>query len=76
MRVPLSWLREYAPISASAHEVAERLTLAGIEVEEVVGVGAFSPLVVIGRILENRPAGNDRSVAGSRSRPGTRPRSR
>ena len=41
MRVPLSWLREYAPIdeSAPAAEVARRLTAAGLEVESVEAVG-------------------------------------
>jgi hypothetical protein len=35
MRVPLSWLRAYAPLAepADATEVARRLTAAGLEVE-------------------------------------------
>jgi phenylalanyl-tRNA synthetase beta chain len=33
MRVPLSWLKEYVPIRISAEELAERLTLAGLEVK-------------------------------------------
>jgi phenylalanyl-tRNA synthetase beta chain len=41
MRVPLSWLREYAPIPEpyDALEVGRRLTLAGLEVEAVEQVG-------------------------------------
>jgi phenylalanyl-tRNA synthetase beta chain len=41
MRVPISWLREYAPIPEpyDALEVGRRLTLAGLEVEAVEPVG-------------------------------------
>jgi phenylalanyl-tRNA synthetase beta chain len=41
MRVPVSWLREYAPIPEpyDALEVGRRLTLAGLEVETVEQVG-------------------------------------
>jgi len=41
MRVPISWLREYAPIPEpyDALEVGRRLTLAGLEVETVEQVG-------------------------------------
>jgi phenylalanyl-tRNA synthetase beta chain len=55
MRVPLSWLREYVdlPASATGHAVAERLLRAGLEVESVdaVGTDVTGPLVV-GRVLE------------------------
>src|SRR5215470_13236972 len=41
MRVPVSWLREYAPIPEpyDALEVGRRLTQAGLEVEAVESVG-------------------------------------
>src|SRR5260370_16780471 len=41
MRVPLSWLLEYAPVgpAVDAAEVARRLTAAGLEVESVEQVG-------------------------------------
>ena len=41
MRVPISWLREYAPIPEpyDALEVGRRLTAAGLEVEAVEQVG-------------------------------------
>ena len=54
MRAPLSWLREYAdiPADATGEAVAEALVRAGLEVEEVVTVGAdiHGPLV-IGKVL-------------------------
>ncbi len=55
MRVPLSWLREYAAVPAeqTGRDVAERLIAAGLEVETVdtVGAGTTGP-VVVGRVLE------------------------
>jgi len=39
MRVPLSWLREYASPSASAQQIAERLSISTCEVERVVRRG-------------------------------------
>ncbi len=39
MRVPLSWLRDYVDVNLSIPELAERLTLAGLEVETVEYVG-------------------------------------
>ncbi|MFC7331282.1 phenylalanine--tRNA ligase subunit beta [Marinactinospora rubrisoli] len=54
MRVPVSWLREYAPLPAgvTARELAARLIAAGLEVETVDELGAdvTGPLVV-GRVL-------------------------
>ena len=54
MRVPLSWLREFAPIPAdlTGRQVADRLVAAGLEVEtvETIGAGTVGPLV-IGRVL-------------------------
>src|SRR2546428_363833 len=35
MRLPVEWITEYAPVSAAAEELAERLTMAGLEVEEI-----------------------------------------
>ncbi|HWQ16006.1 MAG TPA: phenylalanine--tRNA ligase subunit beta [Roseiflexaceae bacterium] len=70
MRVPLSWLREFVDIPMPPAELAERLTRAGLEVEEVeyIGVeGANLPWdpakVLVANILEVRPHPNaDRLV--------------
>ena len=53
MRVPLSWLREYArlPEPVDATEVARRLTAAGLEVESLESVGHDIRGVVIGQVL-------------------------
>jgi len=35
MKVPISWLKDYVDISIPIEELAERLTLAGLEVEHI-----------------------------------------
>ncbi len=39
MRVPISWLKDYVDIDISVEELAERLTLAGLEVETIEYIG-------------------------------------
>ena len=39
MRAPLSWLREYVSVDATAHEIARRLNVSALEVERVIDVG-------------------------------------
>src|SRR5215831_7173385 len=34
MKLPVEWIREYAPVAADAEETAHKLTMAGLEVEE------------------------------------------
>ena len=53
MRVPLSWLREYAPLPepVDATEVSLRLTAAGLEVESLEPVGHDIRGVVVAQVL-------------------------
>ncbi len=52
MRVPLSWLREWAALpNVPAREVASKLVAAGLNVESVVEVGAEIRGVTIGEVL-------------------------
>jgi len=53
MRVPLSWLREYTPLTepVDVTEVARRLTAAGLEVESLESVGHDIRGVVIAQVL-------------------------
>ena len=39
MRVPISWLKDYVEISLPISELAEKLTLAGLEVEKIEYIG-------------------------------------
>ncbi|MEU8251706.1 phenylalanine--tRNA ligase subunit beta [Nonomuraea sp. NPDC048916] len=53
MRVPLSWLREYADLPAvTAHEVADKLTAAGLKLESITSHGHDVKNVVVGEVLE------------------------
>ena len=40
MLIPLSWLKRYVPVDMPAQELAHRLTMAGLEIDEVREVGA------------------------------------
>ncbi|MBG0831289.1 phenylalanine--tRNA ligase subunit beta [Planomonospora sp. ID67723] len=52
MKVPLSWLREYVDLPAvTAHEVAEKLTAAGLKLEAVTSYGHDVKNVVVGEVL-------------------------
>jgi phenylalanyl-tRNA synthetase beta chain len=43
MKVPLSWVRDFVKIEVPPHELAHRLTLAGLEVTEIRYVGEAMP---------------------------------
>ena len=46
MKIALSWLRQLVATEASAEELAHRLTMAGIEVEDIAVAPAFTQVVV------------------------------
>ena len=52
MRVPVAWLKEYCDPGASAEEIADTLTMAGLKLERLhrVGVGDTTEFVV-GKVL-------------------------
>ena len=50
--MPLSWLRDYVDVTISAEELADRLTLAGMEVSGLEVTGADWTDVVVGRLLD------------------------
>ncbi|OUC99850.1 phenylalanine--tRNA ligase subunit beta [Streptosporangium minutum] len=52
MKAPLSWLREYVDLPAvTAHEIADRLTAAGLKLEAVTSYGYDVKNVVVGEVL-------------------------
>jgi phenylalanyl-tRNA synthetase beta chain len=55
MRVLFSWLREFADLPSDPAEVADRLTRAGIEVEERFDFGAALAGIVVGEIRAVAP---------------------
>ncbi|MDE0837773.1 MAG: phenylalanine--tRNA ligase subunit beta [Kiritimatiellae bacterium] len=51
MKVPLSWLKEFIAIDASASEIADALTRSGTEVEDIAHVGGGLGDIVVGEIV-------------------------
>ena len=74
MRVPLSWLREITPVEASAEELARRLPVHGLQVEEIVRPGADISGVVVARVLEIEEVPGAEKVILSRVDAGDGPR--
>jgi phenylalanyl-tRNA synthetase beta chain len=63
MRAPLSWLREYVSVSASAREMARRLRISALQVDRVIDVGVPDTdgnlgRFLVGRVLEVAPHPN------------------
>ena len=54
MKIPLSWLREYVDLDLPAKELAQRLTMAGVEVGEVDRIGDWKECSV-GQVTSVRP---------------------
>lgn len=52
MRVPLSWLREYVDVDLPPRELADALTMRGMEVSSIEVAGAEWSDVVVGRVLD------------------------
>jgi phenylalanyl-tRNA synthetase beta chain len=57
VKVTYSWLKEYTPLAAPA-ELAQQLTLAGLEVESVTAVAPPFSGVVVGEVVESGPHPN------------------
>ncbi|HEU4350352.1 MAG TPA: hypothetical protein VFR66_00600, partial [Burkholderiales bacterium] len=51
MRVPESWLRSFCNPPLSGRELAEKLTMSGVEVETYEAVGSQLTGVVVGEVL-------------------------
>jgi len=55
MKVSISWLSDFVKIDLSPEEVAEKLTMAGLEVEGRARVGSEFSGIVVGKILSVTP---------------------
>lgn len=53
MKIPLSWLKDYVNITLPVEQLAERLTLAGLEVESLTRIGALweRDKIFVGQVL-------------------------
>lgn len=58
MKLPLSWLREFVTVKLSTEQLAERLTMAGVEVEAVINRGRDFDKVVVGEVVDLKPHPN------------------
>jgi phenylalanyl-tRNA synthetase beta chain len=55
MKIPLSWLREFTDVQLTAEQLADALTLRGLEVRGVERWGANWKKMVVGELLEVGP---------------------
>ena len=58
MKVPFSWLREYVSVSLSVREIAERLTMAGVEANVTEATGQSWDKITVGQIVALEPHPN------------------
>lgn len=58
MRISLNWLRELVDFSLTPEQLAETLTLAGFEVEDLEDRRTWADGVVIGKVLQREPHPN------------------
>lgn len=58
MRISLNWLRELVDITMTPEELAETLTMAGFEVEEIEDRRSWAEGVVVGYVIERQPHPN------------------
>ena len=54
MKVPISWLEEYVPVTVPLDDLAHRLTMAGTEVESIENTASFDG-VIVGYAVEVGP---------------------
>jgi phenylalanyl-tRNA synthetase beta chain len=72
MQVSLSWLKQYVPVDVPVSDLADRLTMAGLEVEGVWDRYRFLDTVRVGRIQQVDPHPNADKLVVCRVDVGTR----
>ena len=58
MKISVNWLRNYVKTDLSDHDIAEKLTLLGLEVEEIETTGHNFENMVVGHVDQVRPHPN------------------
>lgn len=58
MKVPLNWLREYVDIVLPVDELAEKLTMAGLEVSDIQVIGGEWDNIIVSEIVAIKPHPN------------------
>ncbi|HET6528173.1 MAG TPA: phenylalanine--tRNA ligase subunit beta, partial [Balneolaceae bacterium] len=52
MKISYNWLKEFINLELSPEETAEKLTLIGLEVDELISYGSKLKGVIVGEVLE------------------------
>ncbi len=55
MKISYKWLSDYIDIPYSEMELSDKLTMAGIEVEDIEKPGAIPEGIIVGEIIERKP---------------------
>lgn len=65
MRIPLSWLKDYISLNLTPSEIAQKLTMIGLEVDGFETIGEYLEGIVVCRVLEanKHPNADKLSVA-------------
>jgi phenylalanyl-tRNA synthetase beta chain len=58
MKISYNWLQEFIDLDISPEELADKLTLIGLEVEEIEEYGSMLEGVIVGEVLETKPHPN------------------
>src|SRR5919202_3343650 len=58
MRISLNWLRELVDVTLAPEELAETLTIAGVEVEDIEDRRMLANGVVVGKVVDVQPHPN------------------
>ena len=54
MKISYNWLQEFIDLDLSPEELADKLTLIGLEVEEIEEYGSMLEGVIVGEVLETK----------------------
>ncbi len=55
MLLSLNWLKDFVPFAGDVEDLAHRLTMVGLEVEEIASPFAYLETVVVGKVVECKP---------------------
>jgi phenylalanyl-tRNA synthetase beta chain len=58
MKVPINWLKDYVDVTLPPSELAEKLTLASFEAEEVTATGEGWNNIIVGQLIAVNPHPN------------------
>ncbi len=58
MKISYNWLKDYLPLTIEPYQLADRLSLVGLEVEEVIEKRLDFEKVVVGKVLASEPHPN------------------